>query len=93
MDEIEKQIFICKTAQIGHTLYLGQENIFAVMPNILLQIIYLPKQTSLLYSCICYEKPQYSGEEINQFRFACHTDYKLLLADEQKMLTKVTRPT
>ena len=35
---------------------------------------------------------RYSGEELNQFRFACHTDYKHFHADEQQMLTKTSKP-
>ena len=48
------------------------------------------KQTDLLNTCICYEQPQYSGEEHNQFRFACRTNYKHFQPDEQQMLTTTT---
>ena len=61
-------------------------------PVILLQIIYLPKQTCLLNTCISYKQSQYSGEELNQFHFAFHTDYKHFQVDEQQMLIKTTRP-
>ena len=64
-----------------------QENILPLCPVILSQIIYLPKKTDLLNTYICYEQPQYSGEELNPLRFACHTDYKHLQADKQQMLT------
>ena len=69
-----------------------QENILPLCPIILLEVIYLPKHTDLLNTCIRYEQPQYPVEELKQFRFAYHTDYKHLQADEQQMLTKITRP-
>ena len=34
--------------------------------------------------------PTYCGEKLNQFRFACPTDYKHFQADEQQKLTRTT---
>ena len=52
---------------------------------------YLPKQTDLLNTCICFEYLQCLGKELKQFRFVCHTDYKYFQADEKQMLTKTTK--
>ena len=68
-----------------------QVNILPLSSVISLQVIYLPKQIGLPNVCICYEQPQCSGEKLNQFRFACPTDYEHFQADERQMLTKTKR--
>ena len=62
------------------------------MPNHFITNHLFNKQTDLLNTFICYEQLQYSGKELNQFHFACHTNYKHFQADEKQMLTTTTRP-
>ena len=92
MYEIENQVFILRTAQIHISSRAVQENIWPLCLVIFLVVIYLPEETDLLNTCIRYEQPQYFGEELNQFRFAYHTDFKNFPANEQQMLTTTTRP-
>ena len=66
--------------------------ILPLCPVILLEIIYLPTQTGLLSTYICYKQPQYFGEKIYQFHFVSRTDYKHFQADEQQMLITTTTP-
>ena len=91
MKQKSKFLFLEHPKYCTHLNSCSTRKHFALMPSHFITNHLFTQTNRFTKYMYLYKQPQYFGEELNQFRFACYTDYKHFQANEQQLLTTTSR--